>query len=547
MSDDLMDSESISPRGALSSAPGLLANLRLVSLGTIVSRILGLLRDSGMAALFGAGTTLDAFILAFRIPNLSRQLLGEGALSTAFLPVFLRSRDEQGDEVARATLTAVALVLTLILTAALVLAEAALGLVWYTIDLSESSRLLVILLVILMPYMVLICVAALFCAALHALRQFFWPVLVPILLNGLWLIALCLIARMSIDASRQAIWLAVSITAAGILQLATPLVALQRSGLGLVRTWRAGWPHVRDVFRTMVPIVIGMSLVQTGAILDSLLAWVLSRPDGGGAAFCEALGIPPLLESGTVSALYYGQRMYQFPLGVFGVALGTVLYPVLTQHAQRGQYDLLRSDLARGIRIVIVIALPASAGLCVLAWPLTLALFRHGRFDAQDARMTSQMIAIFGTGVWAYISIAILNRAFYATGDRLTPMRLGLLALVLNLVLNIVLVIFLGGNGLALGSVLASGVQVILTLRQLDRRVGPLDWKELGGTLVKGLLATAVMSAACLTVIAWMPPPATTSLKLALLAAPCLTGAVVYFALSRLLGLTDLDDLLRKS
>lgn len=524
-----------------------MSNLRLVSLGTIASRVLGLLRDMGMTALFGAGTTLDAFIVAFRLPNLARQLLGEGALSTAFLPVFIRCRETHGDRTAREMMTAVAVAAGMILCSLVIAGELIIaGVLWWGAP-AAATELLLTLLAIMLPYALLICLSALFCAALHAQREFLWPVLVPIALNLFWLLALILVFWFWKLSRIQAMGSAWAVTLAGSIQLMIPLWALHRRGMGVVKTWRAGWPFVRDVFRAMLPVVIGMSLLQASAILDSLLAWGFSQPDDGSTAWCQMLGISPLMESGTASALYIGQRMYQLPLGVFGVALGTVLYPLLTQHAQQGAFDKLRADLSRGLRIMLAVALPASAGLCLLAWPLTLALFRHGEFNEDDAQLVSRMIGIYGTGVWCSIGLAILNRAFYATNDRITPMKFGFLALILNLILNLLFIGWLGGMGLALASVLATGTQMLLTLRRLNRQVGPLLWPEILVTLRKSLLATGLMVLCCLGVMSLLPAPETLPLRWLLLGTPCLTGMAAYLWLARIIGLTELDEFLRKS
>ncbi|SFI89727.1 murein biosynthesis integral membrane protein MurJ [Planctomicrobium piriforme] len=525
---------------------GVMASLRLVSLGTLLSRVLGLLRDMGMTALFGGGTILDAFIVAFRIPNLARQVLGEGALSTAFLPVFIRSRELHGDLAARQTLTLVTIVLTAAMTAIVIVAELGIMLVCGTWQLEESTRLLLVLLALMLPYALLICLAAVFCAALNALRQFVRPAFVPVVLNAIWLAGMGIVSHAALTHSAQAYWLAVFVTAAGVAQLVLPYFALRKSGMGLVRQWSGGWGDVREIIHSMLPVLIGMSILQASAVFDSFVAWGLSRPDDGSTAWCQAIGITPILEAGTASAIYIGQRMFQFPLGVFGIALGTVLYPVLTQHAQRGQLDLLRIDLSRGLRIVIAVGVPASAGLCIIAWPLTLAMFRHGNFTTEDALLTSRMIGIYGAGVWSYIGVAILNRAWYATGDRLTPMRLGLVALLLNQVLNLTLIWWVGGIGLALGSVISSGVLCLVTLWRLDLHVGPMDWPAIGKTLVKGLFATAVMTVASLAVMSLLPPPTGMLSKLMLLLAPCVTGAVVYLVVSKLTGMSELEELLTK-
>lgn len=522
---------------------GLMSNLRLVSLGTVVSRILGLLRDIAMTSVFGASTILDAFIVAFRIPNLARQLLGEGALSTAFLPIYTRQQQAHGSAAAREMMTAVAIASAAILVAILVLVEAGIGIVWWTQELSPSTRILLQLLSVMMPYCVLICLSALFCSALHARRQFLLPALVPIALNVIWLTVLGVAQLFVGELTTIAILSAGGVLIAGFVQLLIPLWGLHRQQMGLSSEWRNGWKQVKDVFAAMLPVVVGMSIIQMSAILDSLLAWSFSRPDDGGEAWCEAFGLPALMESGTASALYLGQRLYQFPLGVFGIALGTVLYPLLTQHAQQGAMDLLRRDLSRGIRIMLAVALPASAGLCAMALPLTRALFERGEFDLEDTVLTSRMIATYACGVWCYIGIAILNRAFYATGDRKTPMQIGFRAFALNVLLNLILIWGVGGVGLAISSVLSSLFQVGVTMIVLNRRAGPLHWESITQTLLKGLLATALMVGGCLLAQHGMPPGDSFEAKLFQLLVPSLVGFGTYVIVARLLRMKELEEM----
>ncbi len=542
---DIVNQDS-NPSTTPSATKGVMSNLRLVSFGTFLSRVLGLLRDITMTSLFGAGTVLDAFIVAFRLPNLSRQLLGEGALSTAFLPVFLRSREQHGEVAARETLTLVAILLAAVLTGIIALAEIGIAIAWQTMDLSESSRLLLGLLSVMLPYALVICLAALFCAALHAQRQFFWPTLVPLVLNLIWLAGVLQVRTWDQTPAKQAYFLAACVTAAGFVQMLIPYFALRSQGLGLISSWRRGWPNVREILSAIIPVLIGMSILQAGATIDSFVAWGLAKPDDNSVAWCQMLNIEPVLEAGTASAIYLGQRLLQFPLGVFGIALGTVLFPILTQHAQRGEIQLLRADLSRGLRFVLAIGIPASAGLCIISWPVTIALFQHGQFDERDAFLTSRMIGIYSAGVWSMIGIAVLNRAWYATGDRMTPMRLGLAALVLNQILNFSLIWTFGGVALAIGSVLSSGVLCLVTLFKLNRHIGPLDWRSINRTLIKSLICTVAMTAICLVVQSWLPAPVSFLSKVNLLGTSCLTGGVVYLAVSRLIGMTEFEELLTR-
>ncbi|MCA9080509.1 MAG: murein biosynthesis integral membrane protein MurJ [Planctomycetaceae bacterium] len=519
--------------------------MRIVSACTLLSRVLGLGRDMALAALFGGGPILDAFIVAFRLPNLARQLFGEGALTTAFLPVFVRDLERLGSDSARQTLSAVTWTVGSVLLSLVLIAEGVLwGLLALT-DVSPELRPVLELLALLFPYMVFICLAALFSAALHSLRQFLWPGLVPVVLNVVWLVGTGLAWWLLEEDLPRARLIAVSVVGAGLLQLLLPMYVLRRQGWAIQRHCPEGWSRVREVFRAILPVVAGIGLTQIGAVIDSIIAWGLAANDSGDAAICQLFGVAPVLEPGTASALYLGQRLYQFPLGVFGVALGTVLFPVLTRHAERGDLASLRVDLTRGLQLVAAIAVPASAGLLLLASPVTELLFRHGRFDAADARLATAMVATYGSGVWVYIGLQIINRAFYAVGDRRTPMKLGLLALIINLVLNLTLIWMLGGVGLALAGVLSAGTQLLLSLRRLEARVGTLQWSDVGRTAAKVLIVTAAMSVSMLIITAWLTDDPSLIGRLIRLAVPLLIGGTVFLAGCKLLRIREVGMLFR--
>ncbi len=518
-------------------------NLRIVSLCTLLSRLLGLGRDIAMASLFGAGTVLDVFIVAFRLPNLTRQLFGEGALTTAFLPVYLREQTERGPAAARATLTAVAIALASFLSLLVLVGEAAIFWGLMNGHFSDSTVLLLQLLAIMLPYMVFICSAALLSAALHALRIFLWPALIPVVLNVLWLTGVGVALLLTEDEQTQVRLVAGAIVAAGVVQCLLPFFVLQRLNMGLTRNWRSGWPRVHEVIMTMLPVVAGISVIQFNAILDSLMAWGLAAPDGGGLAPLEAFGIPALLPAGTATTLYIGQRLYQFPLGVFGIALGTVLYPLLTQHAQKGELGLLRDDLCKGIRLTIAIALPSSAGLFVLAEPLTNLLFRHGQFTAEDSSLTAQMIATYGAGVWTAIGLTVLNRAFYATGDRITPMKFGVIALLMNFLLNILFVIPFQGVGLALGSICATTLQLAITTWKMNIQLGPFDWALVLRTLWKTIVATTLMVLVCLVILKNLSGGEQITTYALQLMIPFVGSVLCYWLSARWLGMSEIDEI----
>lgn len=517
------------------------SHLRVVGLLTTFSRILGLVRDMGMAALFGNGPIMDAFSVAFRLPNLARVLFGEGALTTAFLPVFIRELQQSGREAAGRVATAVFATVAVVLSGLVLVIELGIWLGATLFEFSPETELLLGLSAVLMPYVILICLAAQVSAVLNALGHFAWPAVVPVVLNVVWLAAIWLLAPRVSSPVTQVYLVSGCIVVAGGLQLLTPLPMLFRLGFRLDPAWRAARGQVAAIIRTMLPVLLGLSITQLNTISDSLIAWGLSQP-GIEAMFAE--GSPFRLRDGTASALYFGQRLYQFPLGVFGVALGTVLFPLLTAHAQRGEMDRLRDDLTLGLRLVAVIGLPASAGLMLLARPLASLCFEYGEFDADDARQTAEMIAAYGVGVWAYCGLLIVHRGFYAIGDRRTPVRIGMVAVALNLVLNLLLLWPFGASGLALATALTAMVQILIAVWAYEQRVGRLDWPALWRTGLKTLLCTAAMSVACwLTLRLLADVPLSRSLRVAL---PFGAALVAFSAAAWLLRLNELWLLLRR-
>lgn len=515
-------------------------NLRVVSLCTFVSRIFGLLRDQAMGILFGAGSILDSFTVAFRLPNLARVLLGEGALTTAFLPVFVEELNQRGRESAVRVTWAVFITLSVVLCSLVFVAEVGLGVLVSFVELSAESTLLCRLTAVLLPYVILICLAAQLGAVLNALGHFVWPALVPVILNVVWLAALWWVIPVCwSDPNSQIQATAVFVVLAGGLQLAFLLPVVWRYGFGYRSDWRNAIVAVRRIIQEMLPVVIGLSITQLNAVFDSFVAWGFAQPEGAGP-FMPLPGSPAYpLHSGTATALYLGQRLYQFPLGVFGVALGTVLFPLFTRHAQQGEFGRLRSDLSLGIRLVLAIGLPASAGLMLVAHPLATLFFQYGKFDAAAARQTGDMILCYGSGVWAYCGLLILQRGFYAVGDRMTPMYVGLGALVLNVLLNLTLIWPLGGLGLALSTALVAALQSVTTCLLLQRRVGVLEWKEIAWTTARTLVAVAIMSAVCF----WMTqqPDADDGLKQRglKLAIPLAVGAITFLGAAWLLRLRE--------
>jgi len=514
---------------------------------TLLSRVLGLVRDIGMAQLFGLGPVMDAFTVAFRIPNLARRLFGEGAVSVSFLPIFARELEHPDRTSAWRLASAVFTLLSLFLAALVLLAEAGLWGLSAFGDLGAENDLLVSLTALMLPYLVLVCLAAQVAGVLNSLGHFTWPAFAPVLLNVCWIIGIWGLAPLFTAQETQARLLAVCIVIAGGLQLAVQGPALRSYGYRFTIGWKEVRPQVIAVLRGMLPVVVALSITQINTFADSLIAWGFSAPEGVEGTRMPLPGAPYYpLRSGAVATLYYGERMYQFPLGVFGVALGTVLFPLLARHAARGETERLRTDLSLGLRLVIAIGVPASAALVWFAEPIARVLFQRGAFQPEDTLRTARVIAVYGSAVWSYCGVLILQRAFYALGDRVTPLRTGLLAVGFNFCVNLLLIWPLAEAGLALGTVGSSLLQLICLTWGLQHLVGALDWSHLVRTLMRTLSATGVMLVAARAgehLLGVLPVDLASPDRLLLLLT---CSAVGFLAAARLFGIEEFWLLLRR-
>ncbi len=524
---------------------GVVGRVRMIGLMTLLSRILGFIRDSVMGAQFGRGSILDQFAVAFRIPNLARQLFGEGALSTAFLPVFLRDLEHNGRETAFRTASAVIFATAVSLLAVVLAAEAVILLLLYFGSFNYEGHLLLQLMAILTPFLMLICVLAQACAVMHGLGEFFGPAQFPVFFNAVWIAITWGLGQTSLEAETRIRLISATIVAEGCVQLAMSVPTLRRLGFRFDLNWSASKDRVFEVTRTMLPVLVGLSIMQLNTLSDSLFAWAFTAPKDGVEGW---LSYYPLT-AGTVVDLYYGQRLLQFPIGVFGTALGTVIFPVLTLHAERRQMDLFRDDLTHGLRLVAAIAVPASVGMWLVAEPLVYVLFRHGEFAESDVLKTSNVVAMYAFGIWSACGLLIVQRAFYALGDRMTPLRIGLWSVGINLVANMTLIWPLGGPGLALSTSICSIFQCLLTAAALQRKTQGIDWPRLSLGLGQTVVASIAMALGCLATkwgLAQAQLPDGFLGQLIHLMLSIVVGVGTYLLCAKLLGLDEPWELLRR-
>ncbi|MCC7085471.1 MAG: murein biosynthesis integral membrane protein MurJ [Pirellulales bacterium] len=530
----------------------LLSGTLVTSLGSFTSRVLGLLRDRATASLFGlaAGGVMDAFVVAFRIPNLFRRMFGEGALTASFLPVFAQTleRDrKQAWRVAASTMAWIVLVL-----AGLVAVGEIGFVIWAAASTEPREMLLAGLSAMLLPYVILACLLAIASASLQTMGKFAAPAFTPAVLNVVWMVGTIWIApRLSNDPAAQARILAICVLAGGLAQCLLLWLALRTAGFRLTVNFAATRNELRQIRWNMLPTLFGLAVTQINTLLDSLLAWGMAAAPDGPQNIGWLGGIPYPMKQGAASAIYFGERLYQFPLGILGIAVATVVFPLLARHAARGDYAAVRNDLVRGMRLVMLLALPATAGLILLAEPIAQLLFQTGKFTSADTQRVAQMIAIYSSGVWAYCGAPVLIRGFYAVNDRITPVRAGLIAVTINTVLDITLMWPLAELGMAASTAIAAALQLVMLLAMFSRSHVAMPWRMILVSLARMLVATFAMALVGWLVLRALPPVISASHQMnwtviVRVAAPLLACVVTYLLLIAIFGRAEWRQLISR-
>ena len=452
----------------------------VVGLAVLCSRVLGLAREQIFAALFGGGRVMDAFTIAFRIPNLLRDLFAEGALSTAFVTVFSRTAALQDTAAAWrladkvATLTAVslsAITVTGIATAPWLVAALAPG-----FDPGKAA-LTVTLTRIMYPFILLVSLAALVMGMLNARNVFGMPAMASSFFN-LGSIVSGVLLGYWLDphfGARAILGLAIGTLVGGTLQLVVQLPALRRAGHSFHPDFQWRDPGVRSILRLMGPSVIAASTTQLNVLVNSVFASQL----GDGPTFWLTVAF----------------RLMQLPLGIFGVALGTVALPLLARMAATGNTEAFRSELARGMRLTFLMTIPSSIGLMVLAEPIISVLYQHGRFGAHETAESAAALRLYAIGLCGYAALKVLVNAFYALERRRTPMLVSFLAVGLNLALNWTLTVRFnwGHRGLALSTACVATTNFLILYALMRSHLGRLESRAMLALLSKVALASAVL------------------------------------------------------
>lgn len=453
-------------------------NVFIVSISTFGSRILGLFRDILIFSFFGTGVLNSAFILAFTLPNLFRRLLGEGSLTSAFVPVFSEALEHNQRPGAFQLLNKTLSRFGLLLLGLVLLGVLLLGGVCLFPGLAERWYLGAHFGIILLPYMILVCLAAVMAGALNVLRYFTVPALSAIWLNLAIILSLGGVGYLlASEPEAQIYYLCGGVLVGGVIQVLAPLWVLRREGWRPQFDWQES-EEMQEVKMLFLPGALGAAILQINVLVSRLLAFSLNT---------EA-----------VSFLYLANRLVELPLGIFTMAVATVIFPALSQLAARGDVQAFTQTFYQGVRLILAITIPAALGLGVLHRPILTLLFEWGVFNARDVAMTGSVLCIFAAGLPFYSLAILATRGLHALKDTKTVMWIACWTFVANLMLCLILMQVLDMEGLALANVLSVAFQSFALYRLLCRKGAAFQKISLVNPIVKVVLAALGMSILCL-------------------------------------------------
>ncbi len=486
-----MTPELVSAADSPSSSDSRLArSAGLTGAATLVSRLLGLVRDQVLASLFGAGNEMDAFIVAFRIPNLVRDLFAEGAMSAAFVPTFTRHltlggrRDawRLGNNVLNALLVVTGVVVLIGGIAARPLVQ---SIAHDFGDVPGKIELTIRLTRVLLPFLTMVAIAAAAMGMLNSLHHYFLPALSPAMFNIATIVCgLALVPVMPRIGEPRIMAIAVGALIGGVGQVALQWPSLRREGVRYAPVLDPRDSGLQQVLLLMGPGTVGLAATQVNIFVNTLLA--------------TGQGI------GAVSWMTYAFRLMYLPIGLFGVSIGTAVLPAVSRHAAVHNTEGIRQTVSRGLGLMLMLNVPATVGLLVLATPIVQLLFEHGRFQPSDTIATASAVRFYSLGLVGYSAVRIASPTFYAIGRSRIPVMVSAVAIVINVVASLLLVRWLGFSGLAFGTSIAAVANAGVLVWLLSGRLDGLELPRLSVTFVKVVLSTVVMAVAVLMIQAGM-------------------------------------------
>jgi len=442
---------------------------------TLLSRVFGMVRDLVIAMQFGSSAAADAFFVAFRIPNMQRKILGEGAVSAAFIPVFTGLLQTRGENTAwemTANLLNIVFVILVATTLAIFFFSPALITVFAPgfLDDPEKFALTVKLTRWMSPYLIFIGLASFCMGILNTFNVFALPAAAPVLLNISMILGILFVSPLMVE---PVLGLAVGVLVGGVLQLGLQLPETFRKGFRFVKTFNVKHPEVIRIAKLMIPVMFGLAVYEFNMLIDTLLA--------------------SLLPGGSISYLYYGNRLVQLPLGVFAVALGVAILPMLSRQAADKDFVELKKTLSFGIRFVLFITVPATVGLIVLRFPIINVLWERGEFLRASTDGTAIALLYYSLGLCAFAGIKVIVPAYYSLQETKTPVKIGVYSMLLNIVLNVILMGPLQHGGLALATSISALLNVSLLIYFLKKRLGLIGGRLILFSTLKLALSSTLM------------------------------------------------------
>lgn len=500
----------------------------VVGSATLLSRIFGLIRDIVLAWFFGAGLLSDAFFVAFRIPNLLRRLFAEGSLSIAFIPVFTECLSNQGREeafkMARSAIRLLSVLLAIIAVVGILIAPLIIRVIAPGFSDSPEQFLITVTLTrIMFPYILLISLVALSMGILNVLGHFAAPALAPVLLN---IAIICSVFIISPHMADPVTGLAIGVLIGGFLQLALQIPFLIKKGFYFWQKAKLYHPGLKKIGILMLPAVFGAAVYQINILVDTFLASLLAK--------------------GSISYLYYADRIVQFPLGIFAIATATAVLPSLSRQAAEKDLPAFRNTFSYAIKLVFFIIIPSMVGLIILRQPIVALLFKRGAFDAETTRLTAYALLYYATGLWAFSAVRIVVNAFYALQDTKTPVRMAMISVIAKIVFSVILMQWLAHGGLALSTSLASMLNFGLLIWALRKKLGVLGSKGITASICKTAICSLVMGAMVWAVARFIIPSegATLAGLFFGLMGSIFSGIVLYGFLSFFLKSPELEKIL---
>jgi putative peptidoglycan lipid II flippase len=491
---------------------------------TLVSRIFGMVRDLVIAMQFGSSAAADAFFVAFRLPNMQRKILGEGAVSAAFIPVFSDILNTKGEKSAwemTANLLNILFALLVTVTLAMIVFSPAVVTVFAPgfLDDPEKFALTVELTRWMAPYLIFIGLAAFCMGILNTFGVFALPAAAPVLLNLCMIVGALFISPLM---EEPIFGLAIGVLAGGILQLLIQIPATVKNGLRCVGSFQVKHPDIIRIGKLMVPVIFGLAVYEINMLVDTLLA--------------------SLLPGGSISYLYYGNRLVQMPLGVFGVALGVAILPMLSRQASQKDFPELIKTLAFGIRLILFITIPATVGLIVLRFPIVNTLWERGEFLRVSTEGTTTALLYYSVGLCAFAGIKIIAPAFYSLQDTKTPVKIGAWAMLLNIVLNVILMGPLQHGGLALATSISALFNILLLIYFLRKRLGLMGGRKILLSTLKLALSSTLMGIIIYTCnFVWFDPLDSLGVRVMVLTGCIFAGIISFGTISYLLKIEELN------